>query len=50
MTTYFAEFAWLGGDRVEANVRIDVVSERIVAVRSGAEPAGERLRGTDSLA
>ena len=45
MTTYFADFAWLGGDRVEANVRIDVEHERIVAVRPGAEPEGERLRG-----
>ena len=45
MTTYFADFAWLGGERVEANVRIDVEHERIVAVRPGAEPAGTRLRG-----
>lgn len=45
MTTYFADYAWLGGDTVTADVAIDVEAGRIVAVRPGAEREGEPLRG-----
>lgn len=45
VTTYFADFAWLGGDAVTADVAIDVAGGRIVAVRPGAEREGEHLRG-----
>ncbi len=47
MTTYLADFAWLGGERAEADVLIEVDGERITAVRAGATPpAGAvRLRG-----
>jgi formiminoglutamate deiminase len=45
MTTYFADFAWLGGDRVEPRVEITVEDGRIVSVRPGADPAGTRLPG-----
>ncbi|MDA0174141.1 formimidoylglutamate deiminase, partial [Solirubrobacter taibaiensis] len=44
-TTYFADFAWLGGDAVAADVAIDVADGRIVAVRPGAPRAGTHLRG-----
>lgn len=37
MTRYFADYAWLGGDRVADRVRIDVADDRIVAVAAGAE-------------
>ncbi len=44
---YLADFAWLGGERAEADVLIEVDGERITAVRAGATPrAGAvRLRG-----
>jgi formiminoglutamate deiminase len=42
---YFADFAWLGGERVEENVEIVVADGRFVSVRPGAEPAGTHLRG-----
>ncbi len=45
VTTYFADYAWLGGDAVTADVAIDVADGRIVAVRPGAERAGTHLRG-----
>jgi formiminoglutamate deiminase len=47
VTSYLAEHAWLGGDRAEADVLLEVDGDRITAVRPGAvPPAGtERLRG-----
>lgn len=45
VTTYFTDFAWLGGDAVTADVAIDVAGGRIVAVRPGVERQGEHLRG-----
>lgn len=45
MTRYFADYAWLGGDTVTRDVAIEVEAGRIVAVRPGAERAGEHLRG-----
>ena len=50
MTAYLADYAWLGGDRVDLNVLIDVDGDRIRAVTPGltgsAAPAGAtRLRG-----
>ncbi|MBE2314886.1 formimidoylglutamate deiminase [Solirubrobacter sp. CPCC 204708] len=42
---YFADYAWLGGDTVVANVAIEVDHGRIVTVREGAEREGEHLRG-----
>ena len=44
MTAYFADYAWLGGDRVDAAVLIEVDGERIAAVRAGAEPSPEATR------
>ena len=44
-TTYFADYAWLGGDTVTRDVAIDVAGGRIVAVRPGAPRAGTHLRG-----
>ncbi len=40
MATLWCEYAWLGGDGVEAGVELDVDGDRIVAVRSGAAPPG----------
>jgi formiminoglutamate deiminase len=45
MTVYFADYVWLGGDTVEANVRIEVDENRIVSVQPGAQREGEHLRG-----
>ena len=45
MRTYFADYAWLGGDTVTRDVSIDVAGGRIVAVRPGAPRAGTHLRG-----
>ncbi len=45
VTTYFADYAWLGGDAVTRDVAIDVAGGRIVAVRPGAPRAGTHLRG-----
>src|SRR4051794_34423139 len=46
MTRYHADFAWLGGDAVVADVRIDIEGERIVAVTPGVERGRAlRLRG-----
>jgi formiminoglutamate deiminase len=45
MTVHFADYAWLGGDTVERNVRIEVAEGRIVSVRPNAEREGEHLRG-----
>ena len=36
MTRYWAEHAWLGGERAEPGVLIEVEGERIAAVESGA--------------
>ena len=43
--TYFADYAWLGGDAVTRDVAIEVADGRIVAVRPGAPRAGTHLRG-----
>ena len=40
MTRYWAEHAWLGGDRAEAGVLIDVEGERIAAVGPDSRPDG----------
>ena len=47
MTSWFAEHAWLGGERVAADVLIEADGSRLTAVRAGAErPAGAtRLPG-----
>jgi formiminoglutamate deiminase len=45
MTVYFADYAWLGGEAVERDVRIEVEDGRIESVQPGAERAGEHLRG-----
>jgi formiminoglutamate deiminase len=47
MTTFFADYAWLGGDRADADVLIEVDGERISALRRGASRPAEavRLRG-----
>jgi formiminoglutamate deiminase len=42
---YFADFAWLGGDRVTRDVAIEVNDGRIASVRPGADRAGTHLRG-----
>ncbi len=47
LTTFFADPAWLGGDRADADVLIEVDGERIASLRPGAErpPAAVHLRG-----
>lgn len=45
MTRYHAQYAWLGGDTVAADVAIEVEGERIVSVSVDAEPGGTRLDG-----
>ncbi len=53
LTRYHAEYAWLGGDRADPDVLIEVADGRIAAVRAGAGAAGAgadaagaaRLRG-----
>ncbi len=47
MTTFFADHAWLGGDRADADVLIEVDGERIAGLRPGAErpPGAVHLRG-----
>jgi formiminoglutamate deiminase len=37
VTRYFADYAWLGGDRVSDRVLLEVAGERISAVRAGAD-------------
>ena len=47
VTTFFADHAWLGGDRADADVLIEVDGERIAALRAGSErpPGAVHLRG-----
>ncbi len=47
MTTFFADHAWLGGDRTSADVVIEVDGDRIAAVRPGVDrpPGATHLRG-----
>jgi formiminoglutamate deiminase len=47
VTTFFADHAWLGGDRADADVLIEVDGERIAGLRPGAErpPGAVHLRG-----
>jgi len=47
VTVFFADFAWLGGDQVAAQVLIRVAGDRIASVEAGVErPAGvTHLRG-----
>jgi formiminoglutamate deiminase len=46
LSRWHADFAWLGGDRVMADVRIDVEGDRIAAVTPGVErERAMRLRG-----
>jgi cytosine/adenosine deaminase-related metal-dependent hydrolase len=46
VTAYLADYAWLGGDRVDVDVHIEVDGDRIRAVTPGASTAGAtRLRG-----
>src|SRR3712207_8780789 len=46
-TTLFRSHAWLGGDRADADVLIEVDGERIAALRPGAArpPGAVHLRG-----
>ena len=39
MSRLWCELAWLGGERAEAGVLLEIEGERIAAVRPGA-PAG----------
>jgi formiminoglutamate deiminase len=47
VTRLWCELAWLGGDRAEAGVLLEVEGERLAAVTAGVEasPDAERLRG-----
>ena len=46
MTRYWAEHAWLGGERAEPGVLIELDGDRVAAVEPGAEPGGAAvLRG-----
>jgi formiminoglutamate deiminase len=47
MSVFWCELAWLGGERAEPAVAIEVDGERIVAVRPGADepPGADRLVG-----
>ena len=47
VTAFFADHAWLGGDRADADVLIEVDGERIAALQPGAErpPGAVHLRG-----
>ena len=48
MTTYWCELAWLGGDRAEPNVVLEVDRDRIASVAAGIQPppqGAERLYG-----
>jgi formiminoglutamate deiminase len=46
VTRLWCELAWLGGDRPEAGVLVELDGERIAAVRPGADGAGaQRLAG-----
>jgi formiminoglutamate deiminase len=48
VTSYWCELAWLGGERADAGVLIEVEGERIAAVRPGDDgppPGAERLDG-----
>ena len=47
MSSYWCELAWLGGERAEAGVLVEIAGERIQSVTAGAAPppAAERLDG-----
>jgi formiminoglutamate deiminase len=48
MNTYWCELAWLGGERVEAGVLLEVVDDRIAGVVPGTPeppPGAERIAG-----
>ena len=47
VSRFFADLAWLGGDRVDADVLVEVDGERIAAVRPGSERPSDavHLRG-----
>jgi formiminoglutamate deiminase len=47
VTTFFADHAWLGGERADADVLIEVDGGRIAALRPGADrpPGAVHLRG-----
>jgi formiminoglutamate deiminase len=47
MTTFFADYAWLGGDQADADVLIEVDDERISALRPRADRPADavHLRG-----
>ena len=47
MSLYWCELAWLGGERAEGRVEIEVEGDRIVSVKAGVEPPheAERLAG-----
>jgi len=44
VTAFYADYAWLGGDRADAAVQIDVDGERIADIRAGAEPSPDATR------
>src|SRR3712207_7363694 len=43
LTRYWAEYAWLGGDRAEAGVLIEVRGDRIAAVAPEGDRESTRL-------
>ena len=46
MTAYLCDLAWLGGDRAEADVLVELEGDRIASVRAGADAGeAERLPG-----
>ena len=49
MTAYWCELAWLGGDRAEAGVLIDVQGDRIAAVTGGVPAPLSGARRLDGL-
>lgn len=44
MTAFHARYAWLGGDRVDRDVSVEVAGERIVSVRTGHPPEPDAVR------
>ncbi|RWZ52964.1 formimidoylglutamate deiminase [Labedella phragmitis] len=49
MTTWWAEFAWLGGERAEPGVLIETDGDRIVAVTSGVDSPPDGVSRLDGL-
>ena len=49
MTTYWCELAWLGGERAESGVIVEVDGERIASVEPGAASPPEGAQRLDGL-